>query len=158
ATLRQAGAEAYAIGEHIGLASDNLIVVARSGARDLMAGMNLSLTGSYIDTSGQSLEAYLANRPTDDPVDLLEETARDLFWREERRICDWDIPKLEPGKPSGFDFMDRHLRWTVPELVILVGPYGCGKSNLARLLAYKWADTIGRKIGLRASIVGWEDK
>jgi hypothetical protein len=40
----------------------------------------------------------------------------------------------------------------------MVGPYGCGKSTLGRLLGYRWVDTIGRKENTRLSIVGWEDK
>ena len=74
------------------------------------------------------------------------------------------------AKSSGIDFLDFHLKWTrlqrpIPkevgrnsgELGVVAGPYGCGKSSLTRLFAYKWADTIGRRSGLRASVVGWED-
>jgi len=39
---------------------------------------------------------------------------------------------------------------------IIAGPYGCGKSTFNRLLAYKWADTVGRRENARVSIVGWE--
>jgi len=60
--------------------------------------------------------------------------------------------------PCGYPFLHNHLRWAPPELGIIAGPYGCGKSTFNRLLAYKWADTVGRKENARVSIVGWEDK
>lgn len=101
-------------------------------------------------------------------VDLLEavaitdgrlfEGARDLYWHEERPLGDWDFPELEPGVTSGFTFLDPYLRWTAPEVCVIAGPYGCGKSSLARLLAIRWADLHGRHFDARASIVGWEDK
>lgn len=158
AVLRMVGAEAYAVGERLSLAGDNIILVAREGARDLLKGMNLAITGRFIETGRQPLEAYLADIVTNDPVGLLDDTARDIYWHEERPLLHWPVPQVVKGKPSGFQFLDHHLLWTCPELVVLLGPYGCGKSNLARLLAYRWVDTIGRNENSRVSLVGWEDK
>jgi AAA domain len=88
---------------------------------------------------------------------FLEEKPDDPYWHEERPILHWQVDMPVFGESSGFDFLDAHLRWTNPELVVVAGPYGCGKSSLTRLLGYRWADTIGRRKGKRVSIVGWED-
>lgn len=89
--------------------------------------------------------------------DFSAERPDDAYWREERPLLHWEAKAPVPGEFSGFDFLDEHLRWLPHEFPIFAGPYSCGKSSLARLFAYKWADTIGRRKGLRASIVGWED-
>lgn len=157
AFLRKHGATAWRVGERIGIVDENVILIARGDGRDRLKAMNLGLTGRFIDLGRRgSLEAALSGR--DNPVATLDQDAVDIFWHEERPLAAWPVPQAVQGKPCGFEFLDDYLRWTSPELVILVGPYGCGKSNLARLLAYKWADTIGRDQRARASLVGWEDK
>ena len=158
AFLQKHGATAWRIGERLGISDDNIILVARGDGRDRLRAMNLGLKGRFVDLGHNgSLSAYMIDRG-DDPIAWLNHVAQDIFWHEERPLSEWAVPELVQGKPSGFEFLDAHLRWTCPELVILVGPYGCGKSNLARLLAYQWANAIGRNAGHRASLVGWEDK
>lgn len=157
ALLRKHGATAWRVGERIGIPDDNVILIARGDGRDRLKGMNLGLNGRFIDLGRSgSLDAYLTGKG--DPIAVLDNDAQDIFWHEERPLSQWPTPEPVQSKPSGFPFLNDHLRWASPELVILLGPYGCGKSNLARLLAYRWADTIGRKEGMRASLVGWEDK
>jgi hypothetical protein len=157
-TLREFGADAAATGERLGVAGENIILVAREGGRDLLKGMNLGLTGRFVETGRQPLAAYLQEIGSNDPIGLLDDTAQDIFWHEERPLLHWEVPKSKPGQPCGIDFLKPYLRWTCPELGVIAGPYGCGKSSFARLLGYKWADTIGRHDGARLSIVGWEDK
>jgi hypothetical protein len=55
------------------------------------------------------------------------------------------------------DFLQPYLRWTLPEFVVLVGPYAGGKSALAQMLAADFADVAGRDLGATASICAWED-
>jgi archaellum biogenesis ATPase FlaH len=158
ATLRGLGANVSVVGERIGLAdSGNVVLVARDGGgRELLKGMNLGLTGRFIDLGAQSLADFL--QTADDPIGLLEEKAQDIFWHEERPLLNWDAPPSVQGQSSGITFLDKYLRWTCPELVIIAGPCGCGKSTFARLLGYQWVDSIGRRNNTRLSIVGWEDR
>jgi hypothetical protein len=157
ATLRNLGADVVVMGEGPGMAP-NAIVITRGDGRELLRGMNLAATGRFLDIEpGTSLAEFLCSREHD-PLGCLDELARDVFWSEERPLSEWSAPEQQQGRPCGFEFLEHHLRWTSPELVVLAGPYGCGKSSFTRLLAYRWADTIGRQDGHRVSIVGWEDK
>jgi hypothetical protein len=62
---------------------DANVSVARDGSgRELLKGMNLGLTGRFIDLGAQSLADFL--QTADDPIGLLEEKAQDIFWHEER--------------------------------------------------------------------------
>jgi hypothetical protein len=162
ATLRTLGATVTVIGDGINsteLSADNVVFVVRRDGREQLIGMNLGRTGRFLELgAGGSVEAYVDGHPDPDPLRLLDEAARDVYWHQERPISDWPTPEPVVAEPCGYPFLDPYLRWTCPELVILAGPYGCGKSSFTRMLAYKWADTIGREKGLRASIVAWEDK
>jgi len=158
ALLRHLGANVFLVEDGIGrLQADDVVLIARGGARDLLLGMNLGLAGRFFDlgTNG-SLATYVEGHP--DPLGLLDASAHDIFWHEERPLGDWAVPDPPEAQPCGFVFLQPFLRWMPPELVILAGPYGCGKSIFTRLLAYRWVDTVGREQGARASIVGWEDK
>ena len=106
ATLRELGADVSLVGERIGIANENIILVAREGGRDLLKGMNLGLTGRFIETGGQPLAAYLLGTGTNDPIGLLDEKAQDIFWHEERPLLHWDVPQPQPGQPCGFEFLD----------------------------------------------------
>lgn len=159
ARLRKVGAgNVLVVGEPANLADKDVILIAQSGGREQLIGMNLGRDGRFIDLDGQTLTEYLEGRS--DLLALLEQEARDIFWDEERPLSQWDVQPPKPGVSSGFSFLDPYLKWSAPgeyETVVIAGPYGCGKSSFARLLAYAWADNVGRKAGLRASIVGWED-
>jgi hypothetical protein len=155
--LQELGASVSLIERGIaGLAgNDNIVLVARGNGREQLAGMNLASTGRFVDLRAP-LPEVIGDHP--DPLGLLDQMAHDVCWAEERPACDWPNPGPPvQGLSSGLQFLDPFLRWLVAELVILVGPYGCGKSSLARLLAYLWADLIGRKVGKRASILAMED-
>lgn len=154
--LRALGANVSIVGDRVGIADSNVILVVREGGRDLLKGMNLGLTGRYVEIGPQLLATYLQG--SNDPISVLAESSRDIFWDEERPLLQWEVPNPLPADPCGIAFFEPHLRWTCPELGIIAGPYGCGKSSLVRLLGYRWVDTIGRRDGTRLSIVGWEDK
>jgi hypothetical protein len=160
AVLRSLGATVMVIGDGMNggdFSGDNVVFVARRNGRELLEGMNLKSTGRFLELGANgSVEAHIQGHP--DPLRLLDESAHDVYWHEERPISNWPAPEPVVAEPCGYPFLHPYLRWTCPELVILAGPYGCGKSSFTRMLAYKWADTVGRKKGLRASIVAWEDQ
>jgi hypothetical protein len=157
AVLRSLGARVWCVGDRVGLAETDVILIARGGGREMLAGMNLGLSGRFVDLGPNgSLQAFVEGRH--DPLGSLDELAHDIYWHEERPLTHWAMPEPQRGRPSGIAFLNAYLMWTCSELAILAGPYGCGKSSFTRLLAYHWADTIGRKDGARVSIVGWEDK
>jgi AAA domain len=157
ATLRRLGARVQCVGDTVGSIGNDVILIARGGGRDLLIGMNLGGEGRFLDLGANgSVEATVQGHT--DPLGLLDEMAHDIFWHEERPLSAWAMPDQPKAQPCGFDFLEPHLRWVPPELDIVAGPYGCGKSTFNRLLAYRWADTIGRKQNARVSIVGWEDK
>ena len=140
-----------------GVADGDVVLIARGDGRDLLIGMNLAATGRFLDLGADgSLETLIQGHP--EPLGLLDEMAHDIFWHEERPLSAWTVPEQSKTEPCGYDFLHPYLRWWCPELVANAGPYGCGKSTLNRLLAYRWADTVGRKQNARVSIVGWEDK
>src|SRR5262249_8123758 len=140
-----------------GVADGDVVLIARGDGRDLLIGMNLAATGRFLDLGADgSLETLIQGHP--EPLGLLDEMAHDIFWHEERPLSAWTVPEQSKTEPCGYDFLHPYLRWWCPELVANAGPYGCGKSTLNRLLAYRWADTVGRKQNARLSIVGWEDK
>jgi len=98
----------------------------------------------FLDWTPQCLQA--------DPETVLS-WAKPLLWSEVRPINEWpDIEEL-PTYTSGFEFLDYSLRWRPPELVVTVGPYGSGKSLIAKMLALKWADLQNEPV----SITAWED-
>jgi KaiC/GvpD/RAD55 family RecA-like ATPase len=155
--LRELGASASLIENGVGalVGNGNIVLVAHGNGRELLQGMGLASTGRFVDLKGSIADAVCGHP---DPVGLLDEMAHDVCWAEERPACDWPDPGPPvQGRPSGVSFLDPFLRWWPAELAIVVGPYGCGKSTLARLLALNWADSVGRKNGKRASILALED-
>jgi hypothetical protein len=84
-------------------------------------------------------------------------SGRSLYADEERAFIDVQQPEAVPAYSTGWDFLQPYLRWTLPEFVVLVGPYAGGKSALAQMLAADFADVAGRDLGATASICAWED-
>lgn len=135
--------------------SQNIVIVAREDGHGHLDRMQIEKSGRVLSVPA-GLGVWLAAQ-SGDPAQLIDGAAGDRFWHEERPIGQWEHEDVSPGVSSGIDFLDLHLRWTKSELVVVCGPYGCGKSTATRLLAYNWADKIGRQDRQRCSIVGWED-
>lgn len=72
--------------------------------------------------------------------------SKDIYWSE---VCPlFDAVESEENLvryDSGVDGFENHLKWRSRELVILAGPYGCGKSTLSQILALHWAYSGGGK-------------
>lgn len=91
----------------------------------------------------------------------------ELVTRREPKHLFWDdviwLSEVEeedfPTYPSGIDFLDINLgwRWRVPELVIIAGPYGCGKSTFGQYLAANFVNGVGRQFKSGAMLCSWED-
>lgn len=85
--------------------------------------------------------------------------SKSLYHDEMHAFADVDRPKVVPNYPTGWQFLYDHLRWTLPEFGVIVGPYGSGKSALAQMLAFDFADHVGPNLdGAGASICAWEDE
>lgn len=141
----------------IGIDPGNVVVLARGDGLETLKGANLGLSGRVLDLGSRgTLAGWMVGRG--DVSTEIDANAVDLFWHEERPISRFEFPKLKDGESCGIVELNPHLRWTDRgELIITVGPYGCGKSSLMRLLAYHWVNTIGRERDQRLSICAWED-
>jgi hypothetical protein len=82
-----------------------------------------------------------------------------LFWDDVVSIRDLEVEEDFPVWPSGIGFLDKNLGWgwRLPELGILCGPYGCGKSTLGQILALNFAHGAAREVGGGAMLCSWED-
>ena len=82
-----------------------------------------------------------------------------LFWDDVVPISqlgeDEDFRTYAPG----IAFLEKNLgwRWRLPELVVLAGPYGCGKSTIGQVLATSFVHGAGRELGSGALLCSWED-
>lgn len=134
------------------------IIVARGDGYQALGELGLFDDGLLVDLGKNGLLASFLSGASD-PTQVLLSRAGDAFQAEERPFSQWEFPEPRQGVSSGFEFLDEHLRWTDQgELVVVAGPYGCGKSTVTRLLAMAWADRVGRHTGQTASICGWEDR
>lgn len=82
-----------------------------------------------------------------------------LFWDD---VCTLDeLPPEPEGKyyPTGFGYLEKNLnwRWRLPEVVVMAGAYGCGKSTMLQMLAAGWTNGAGRQVGGGAMLCSWED-
>jgi hypothetical protein len=83
--------------------------------------------------------------------------SKTLHHDEVKAFVDIDKPENIPSYKTGWPFLDSNLRYVFPELGVLVGPYGGGKSALAQLLSFDFADVAGRELSAGSAICCWED-
>ncbi len=156
-TLLQAGQDAFmfdAVGSAPGeMMAEREVVVIGRGIEAKEKALTLKSRGiadvrlSYIDMGkGESLWDRLDN-------------PKHLHWDD---VC--TLAELPPEKevkyyPTGFDYLGKDLKWNwrLPEVVVMAGAYGCGKSTMLQMLAAGWANGAGRKIGGGAMMCSWED-
>lgn len=60
---------------------------------------------------------------------------------------------------SGLGFLDMNLgwHWRLPELVVMAGAYGSGKSTIGQILAANFVAGCGPELGSGAMLCSWED-
>lgn len=138
--------------EQADLSAAEIIVVgkgeeAKERALDLAARGVAEVKLSYVDL-----------RPGEDFYARIGKP-KHLFWDDVVSINDLEIETDFTVWPSGIGFLDKNLGWgwRLPELGILCGPYGCGKSTFGQILALNFAHHVGRKIGGGAMLCSWED-
>jgi hypothetical protein len=141
---------------------DHYILLANGRSKDIAqkwaaAGLCPEWQISVIDYCGYQDLSHVFADGGEPLVSRFVEHARSIYHDEEHAFA--DIPPREEKKSylTGWDFMHPYLRWTFPELVVQVGPYGSGKSALGQMLACDFADKAGRELDASASICAWED-
>jgi hypothetical protein len=80
-----------------------------------------------------------------------------LYWDDAGPLSEVQEEEDFPVYESGFPFLDPNLKWRFPELGIVAGPYGSGKSILAQMLATRFIGVHGEAMGCRALLCSWED-
>lgn len=157
--LREMGEDAYYLaqvgetpGEKLADPSIEVIVIApgvnaKRGAEELR-GRGIAATRlSYIDLQqGDNLFDRLA-------------APKHLFWDDVCTLRDLTDEKELPVYPSGFGYLDKQFGWgwRIPEVVVMAGAYGSGKSTVAQMLAAGFVNGAGRKLGSGAMLCSWED-
>lgn len=102
--------------------------------------------------------SYIDIRKGDNLFERLERP-KHLYWDDVVTLRELPDEKDFPTYKSGFDFLDKNLGWgwRLPELVVMAGAYGSGKSTVAQMLAAGFVNGSGRKIGSGAMLCSWED-
>jgi hypothetical protein len=80
-----------------------------------------------------------------------------IFSRDVAFLADVEAPADFPTYLSGYPFLDPCLKWRLPELVVLAGPYGSGKSLFAQLLGMGFIAEHGRALDCTALFCSFED-
>lgn len=94
-----------------------------------------------------------------DLIRRIVQESKSLWHDEEHSFADVQKPEVVSNYPTGWQFLYDNLRWTLPEFGVIVGPYGCGKSALAQMLAFDFADNAGTHLDdASVSICAWEDE
>lgn len=158
-TLREAGQDVFyyhQVGETPGelLQTREIVVIApnhlaKERALELKSRGIADTQLSYIDIrQGENLYDRL-DRP------------KHLLWDDVVTLD--ELPEADEVKvyPSGFGYLDKQgqlgWNWKMPELAIMAGAYGSGKSTVLQMLAAGWAHYEGRKMGSGAMLCSWED-
>lgn len=79
---------------------------------------------------------------------------RDFYWLEQRLIREVEEPKDQKFLRCGIAGFTHALRWRLPEVVVVAGPYASGKSLFAQVLAQDFA----RMHSAGVSLTCWEDQ
>jgi archaellum biogenesis ATPase FlaH len=144
----------YAEVEQADLSADEIIVVGRAAEAK---GKALSLTARGIDATRLS---YVDLLPGDDFFVRIGKP-KHMFWDDVVPVSELNAEEDFAVYPTGLGFLQKNLGWywRLPELVIMCGPYGCGKSTLGQVLATCFVNEkeTGRALGSGAMLCSWED-
>lgn len=152
--LREAGLNAHSLGGETmpDMREGQVTVVSRGGSKEAALGLR---SRGIADT-----RLNYADIPGDIAPGQLLRMRKHLFWDDVRPLSEFhDDTSVRQSIPSGFAFMDENLkfRWRIPELCIVAGPYGSGKSLLAQILAIEFARHEGQALGSGTMLCSWED-
>lgn len=121
---------------------------AKAGAQGLRARGIAPRDLSYIDMwTGDNLDDRLKN-------------PKHLHWDEVCSLRELDGPENFPVYPANLAFLDRPeigWGWRLPELVVMAGAYGSGKSTVGQMLAAGFVSGPGVALGSGAMLCSWED-
>ena len=145
------------------LRGEHYIIMANGRSKEVSqkwaaAGLCPEWQISIADYHGHQDLSHVAAIGGREAIEAVISNAKSIYHEEEHAF--YDIPPRPQPKAyhTGWRIFDPYLRWTLPEFVVVVGPYGSGKSALAQMLACDFADTAGRELGATASICAWEDQ
>lgn len=79
--------------------------------------------------------------------------AHDHLWDINRFMDDWPTHDGLSAFGTGLAALDDKIQLTLPEVIVVVGGYGSGKSTFAQMLAMG----LAYKHGMRADVTAWED-
>jgi len=99
--------------------------------------------------------SYVDLHPGDILLDRLRKPRHfywdDVCWLSELEGSEEELTLLDPGLQ-----MLVGWRWRIPELCVLAGPYGCGKSTFGQIMAAHFVRLHAETYG-RAMLCSWED-
>lgn len=138
------------------IAGRNVLVVTETAdeglrrLREVIAGGVSPLNACFVDIGyGTTL------RTADlDDVRLRFRRPKDFLWDNTRFMDGWPTEEPLTTHSPQIDHLDANARWTVPEVAVLCGGYGSGKSTIAQMMALALANAYGWPI----SICAWEDR
>lgn len=138
--------------EQADLSAAEIIVIGQGTAAKDEA---LALASRGVDTAKLS---YVDLKKEDDFYARIGKP-KHLFWDDVVSIRELNAKTDFPVWASGINFLDKNLGWgwRLPELGILCGPYGCGKSTFGQILGLNFAHGAAREIGGGAMLCSWED-
>ncbi len=79
---------------------------------------------------------------------------RDFYWADQKLIREVQTTDGQKFLRCGISGFSSTLRWRLPEVVVVAGPYGSGKSLFAQILAQDFA----RHHSAGVSLTCWEDQ
>jgi archaellum biogenesis ATPase FlaH len=154
-TLRDVGEDAFPIGEagQIVASAEEIIVIGQGlAAKDAALG----LMERGVDSAKLS---YVDLQKNDDIYARIGQP-KHIFWDDVVPVSEIGDEDFETY-PTGISFLGKNLGWAwrIPELVIMCGPYGCGKSTIGQILAANFvhAEGAGRTLHTGAMLCSWED-
>lgn len=83
-----------------------------------------------------------------------------LYWTDVRPLSELQFNEEDMQVyPSSIPFLDKDMRWgwRLPELGVIAGSYGSGKSTFGQFLAAAFANGPGRELRSGALLCSWED-
>lgn len=153
-TMRRAGFACCMLDDiaEADLSADEVVVVTNGSEAKTLA---FDLASRGVPTTKLS---YVDLGKTDDLIGRCK-SPKHLHWDDVVPVDQLDSDDDFIVYPSGIPCLDKNLSWgwRIPELVVMAGPYGCGKSTLGQILAANFVHHAGRKLDGGAMLCSWED-